>query len=176
MLTGISKTQTTVATSSGEAELYALTTGCGEGLAVQDILEELGVVLRLGLCPDSSTAKRVAQRRGPGAMKHLETKYLFVQQLVHEKRLTVFKVPTKENPADIGTKWHGSGRMVELRSLLRMQLPADELKSSVHSVADCGQLTLTSSTTECQATSSRNKLCGKTSTQRYRIVRYSRRS
>ena len=71
VLAGISKTQSTVATSVGEAELYALATGCGEGLQAQAMLEEMGVFLKLGLYTDSSTAKKVAQRRGPGAMKHL---------------------------------------------------------------------------------------------------------
>ena len=123
VLSGMSKTQSTIATSSGEAELYALVTGCGEGLQAQGLLEELGIFLKLGLYTDSSTAKKVAQRRGPGAMKHLEVKYLFLQDVTAKKRAFVHKVATADNPADLGTKWHGTQRLDYLRGLVGMKLP-----------------------------------------------------
>ena len=39
-----------------------------------------------------------------GKVRHIETKYLWVQDLVKDGRLKLLKVKGTENPADIGTK------------------------------------------------------------------------
>jgi len=88
------------------------------GLYLQTILSELGYEVRLNLHTDSSTAKRVAQRRGLGAMKHMDVKYLFMQDVVAKKKAYVCKVHTDVNPSDIGTKWHSSTRLEILRTLV----------------------------------------------------------
>ena len=118
ILSAFSKTQGTIATSSGEAEVYALGAACSEGLYLQTILSELGYEVRLNLHTDSTTAKRVAQRKGLGTMKHMDVKFLFIQDIVLKKKAYVYKVHTDVNLSDIGTKWHTSTRLETLRSLV----------------------------------------------------------
>ena len=67
----MAKTQATVATSSAEAETYALGAAWAEGLHLQTLLSDLNVEVRLDLYTDNSVAQRTATRRGPGGMKHV---------------------------------------------------------------------------------------------------------
>ena len=49
---------------------------------------------------DSSAAKAVSSRRGLGKLRHIELKYLWVQELVQEKRIAIKKINGPDNPAD----------------------------------------------------------------------------
>ena len=71
-----SSTQKTVATSSGEAEFYALTKAAAEGLGVQSVAADLGYELSLRVWVDSTAARAVASRTGLGKVRHLEVRYL----------------------------------------------------------------------------------------------------
>jgi hypothetical protein len=104
LLASWSRTQTTVALSSCEAELGALSTGGQEGLFVQHLLGELGHEAELILYTDSSSALSTTYKRGVGRMRHLETRRLWLQDAVKKHRLTVEKIGTAENMADILTK------------------------------------------------------------------------
>ena len=53
---------------------------------------------------DSDSARHILQRRGPGGLKHIEIRCLSIQQLIREKRLSVSRVDTKNNTADLFTK------------------------------------------------------------------------
>ena len=97
--------QDLIADSSGIAELYALNSGAKDGLGVKVILTEMGFKIDLKLLTDSSAARAMCMRVGHSAKtKHLEIKTLFLQQLVKQKRLTVGKIDTHRNKADVGTK------------------------------------------------------------------------
>ena len=96
-----SRTQKARALSSGEAEYYAIVTGSAEGLGVQSLAIDLGWSFRVVVHTDSSTAKSVAGRRGRGRMRHVELKYLWVQEAVSKGRIRMRKVPGYHNPADI---------------------------------------------------------------------------
>ena len=56
------------------------------------------------VCGDSTAAIAFASRQGLGRQKHVMTRYLWVQQAVKSKRITLKKVDTKENVADALTK------------------------------------------------------------------------
>ena len=71
-----SSTQATIATSSGEAEYYALTKAVAEGLGARSLAADLGWKFRLRVSVDSTVAKSVASRMGLGKIRHLEVKYL----------------------------------------------------------------------------------------------------
>ena len=78
-----SSTQTTVATSSAEAEFYAMVEGASRGLGLRSMLGELGVVTGVvELHTDSSAAKSFASRRGLGKMRHVDIKFLWLQESV----------------------------------------------------------------------------------------------
>ena len=82
-----SATQSVVAMSSAEAELYSANEGASRGLAMQTLLGELGAVTELQLFLDSSAAKGFAATRGIGKMRHLEVKDLWLQGAVFKVRL-----------------------------------------------------------------------------------------
>ena len=103
-----SRTQETIALSSGEAELYAIGSGTAEGLFAINLLQELKLVKRaiLSVYTDSTSGKSMATRFGASKKtRHLETRYLYMQELVRRGLLTVRKVPGNENPSDVGTKY-----------------------------------------------------------------------
>ena len=58
-----SRTQKARALSSGEAECYAMVTGCAEGLGMQSLAEDLGWKAEIWLWTDSSAAKAIGKRR-----------------------------------------------------------------------------------------------------------------
>ena len=51
-------------------------------------------------------------------MKHIHTRFLFIQDLVFRKLLTMSSVKTDVNPSDIGTKALGRERFHRLRLTL----------------------------------------------------------
>ena len=99
-----SNTQTTITQSSGEAEYYAVVRAAAEGFGMQSIMHDLGWKMRIRLWVDSSTAKSIASRIGLGRVRHLEVKFLWLQEVVRDKRLEVKKVHGTQNPVDILTK------------------------------------------------------------------------
>ena len=113
-----SRTQATRALSVGEAEYYALVTGCKEGLGMQSLLRDMGWESQVVVWSDSSTAKGIASRRGLGKMRHVELRYLWVQEIVRRGRLRVEKIRGEVNVADHLTKgkaiWEFRGLLEEV--------------------------------------------------------------
>eukprot|EP00969_Alexandrium_andersonii_P332210 14681525-Alexandrium_andersonii.AAC.1 len=69
------------------------------------ILEELELPCSVRLRSASSAARAVAKRLGAGKLRHLEAKYLGIQQLAQTKRLEIVAVRTDLNSSDTGTKY-----------------------------------------------------------------------
>ena len=111
-----SSTQKTVATSSGEAEFYALTKAAAEGLGVQSVAADLGYPLDLRIWVDSTAARAVASRTGLGKVRHLEVRYLWVQEALKGGRFQIRKIAGTENPADVATKGLGEADATRLFS------------------------------------------------------------
>ena len=100
----------------GEAEYYALVTGSAEGLGIRSLMQDLGWDLQVKIWTDSSTAQSVASRRGLGKLRHVELRFLWVQEMVKKGRLKLGKVWGPKNVADHLTK----GKMAwEYAHLLR---------------------------------------------------------
>jgi len=99
------KTQTVIATSSGEAEYYGLAKGSAEALGLQSLCKDLGILVsNIHMWVDSSAAKAVACRVGAGKLRHVEVAHLWIQSQVQKKKLKIKKIKGTENPADILTK------------------------------------------------------------------------
>ena len=79
---------------------------------MKKMLEELGDPVEMVLATDSSAAKSLGSRRGAGMIRHLETKWLWLQVEVPEGRIKLEKVPGDVNPADVLTK-HKSGNEIQ---------------------------------------------------------------
>ena len=86
------------------------------------MLEELGFrsPSQMVLMTDSSAARAFAARRGVGRMRHVETRLLWLQAEVQQQRVALVKIPGKENPADVLTKYLDEKDIVEHLSRLRM--------------------------------------------------------
>ena len=80
-------------------------------------MEDLGWKQQVRIWVDSSAAKSIASRSGLGRVRHVEVRYLWIQEAVREGRVVVAKIPGKENPPDMLTKPVGS-REVKERKLL----------------------------------------------------------
>ena len=99
-----SSTQATVAQSSGEAEYYAMVWAAAEGLGMRAIMGEMGWEAEVRVWADSSAAKSIASRIGLGKVRHMEVKFLWLQEAVKARKVEVRKVAGSANPADVLTK------------------------------------------------------------------------
>jgi len=99
-----SSTQASIAQSSGEAEYYALVRAASEALGMQSIMRDLGWYCKIRLLVDSSAAKSIASRTGLGKLRHLEIKFLWLQECVRRGKVVLSKVRGDINPADVLTK------------------------------------------------------------------------
>ena len=70
-------------------------------------MKEVGfdVADRIQMYTDSSAAKSFVSRRGPGKMKHLEIRDLWLQREVGRGSVLVKKIEGPKNPADLLTKY-----------------------------------------------------------------------
>ena len=98
---GVAKTlssmQAMVAQSSGEAEYYAMVRAAAEALGVQSVMRDMGWEATIRLWVDSSAAKSMASRIGLGRVRHMEVKFLWLQESVKNRRIEVRKVPGTAN-------------------------------------------------------------------------------
>ena len=96
--------------SSAESEFYAIGSGAARGLMIKNAINEMREAagrddpLDMTVESDSTAAKGMVQRHGVGRVRHLATRYLWIQESQRSKDFIVSKVEGKENRADIGTK------------------------------------------------------------------------
>ena len=137
-----SRKQSTIALSSAEAELAALTEVAKEGLyvslLVQTLFEgipedtETGRYL-LRAYSDSESALSIAQMNTLlRKLRRIELRAAFLQQLVAKERLTLEHIPGKINPADALTKSPTPENLVSLYEacgLVEEPMALDHMKS-----------------------------------------------
>lgn len=102
---GWSKTQSLVALSSGESGLYATLKAAAEGLGITAMMSDMGVHVRGEVWGDANVALGVINRKGLGKTRHIDTGYLWIQDVVAKGRLKFHKILGKDNPADLYTKY-----------------------------------------------------------------------
>ena len=101
-----SSTQTTIALSSAEAELYAMSKCAQQSESLISIAWDFGIELSAVVHSDAFAALGIAYRRGlRGKTRHVKVQYLWIQDAVEKKELEIEKVWTLENPADMLTKF-----------------------------------------------------------------------
>ena len=102
--------QATVALSSAEAELYALTKGASQALGVMTLLEDFGIKTRSTFHTDASAAIGIVRRAGLGKLRHLNVRYLWLQDHMRSGQMDFHKVAGVANAADLVTKHLGPGK------------------------------------------------------------------
>ena len=118
-----SVTQSTVALSSGEAELGGICRGASIGLGLQSLAADLGIPLDLEIFTDATAAIGICRRRGLGKIRHLATADLWVQDRLRRGDFKLTKVLGTDNPADMLTKH--VPRDVMLRHMERVSIAAE---------------------------------------------------
>ena len=103
-------TQATVALSSAEAELYALTKGVSQALGVMTLLEDFSLRTRSVLHTDASAAIGIVRRAGLGKLRHLNVRYFWLQDHLRGGQMDLHKVAGVANAADLVTKHLGPGK------------------------------------------------------------------
>ena len=114
ILSHTSTCQSTRAFSSAEVEYYALVRGASYALGIRSHYRDLGIELKLDVYTDSSSGKSFATRRGLGKMRHIETRYLWVQEHIALKTFRLHKILGTANPADVLTKPQTANQMMKV--------------------------------------------------------------
>ena len=96
--------QSTISLSSGESEYYGIVKAAAVGLQMKALLLDWGYDVAVSVHTDSSAAIGTCSRRGLGKLRHVQTRYLWVQERVAAEDIKIYKVGTKVNPADMCTK------------------------------------------------------------------------
>ena len=99
-----SLTQTTIALSSGEAELGGICRGASIALGLQSLAADLGISLQIEILTDATAAIGICRRRGLGKIRHLHVSDLWVQDRLETGDFKLTKVLGADNPADVLTK------------------------------------------------------------------------
>ena len=102
----MSKLQNIVALSTTEAEYIAASHACKEAVWLKGLLGEFGRLqdnIRL-LCDSQSAINLAKNPAYHSKSKHIPIKYHFVRQVITERGVSLEKVHTKENCADMFTK------------------------------------------------------------------------
>ena len=104
--------------------------GLLEGLAMRSLMKELfGRDFKIILHTDSTAARAMAMRSGPGKVKHIDLKMMFIQELIAKKLVEVRKINTLVNCADLLTK------AVDETTLTRLLWDVGVSKLDSHEVA-----------------------------------------
>lgn len=110
--------QQVVALSSGEAELYAMCAAAARGIETLSLLADCGTTATVDVGSDSTAARGIASRIGVGKLKHVQIRFLWIQQEVRERRITIYKENTDTNTADLNTKHLSGDRITRLLGML----------------------------------------------------------
>lgn len=114
--------QSTVALSTTEAEYMAVAEAVKEALWLRGLLGDLGVTQeRVSLMCDSQSAIHLAKNQVHHARtKHIDVRYHFVRDVIEEGRISLAKVHTDENSADMLTKVVSGGKFQHCLDLLNI--------------------------------------------------------
>ena len=99
-----SRTQSLIALSSGESELYSSLKAAAETLGMLSMTKDFAWNLKGEVWADASAALGIINRKGLGKTRHIHIGLLWIQQTAAEQRLRFHKVLGKQNPADLFTK------------------------------------------------------------------------
>ena len=111
-------TQSTVALSSGEAELSGIVRGASHGLGFQAIAADLGWEMSLQIWSDATAAIGICRRRGLGRVRHLAVADLWIQERLRAGDFHLEKILGSQNPADALTKYVDRPTLTRLMPML----------------------------------------------------------
>ena len=99
-----SKGQSVIALSPGEAEYYGLVSALSQVLGAVSLAKDWGRKRAAHVWMDATAGIAIGSRRGLGKVRHIDTVFLWAQEVVNAGRVSVGKKDTKEMLADMLTK------------------------------------------------------------------------
>ena len=126
-----SASQLTIALSSAEAEFYASGRSSASLLMLCGVLAEMSLKRRIPVnYMDRDADRALATRIGVGRMRHIQVRWLWLQERIRDGDIAAKRVGGAKNVADLGTKHLEAGRRDELLDLMGLRLTRRRLTSS----------------------------------------------
>ena len=94
-----SMTQATRASSSAEAELYAVVKATSEGIGIKNIMKDFGRNMGVCILTDASAALGIVRRKSVGRVRHMDTDVLWVQDKSESKEVKHSKIEGQPQPS-----------------------------------------------------------------------------
>jgi len=123
--------QQAAALPSGEAEFYAYGECIALGLLILYLLKEMKGRTKLRAGTNSSAAGGVLQRAWPSRIRHLQARYLWIQERARNREVTVIPAKGENSSADHGTRNLGGERARTLSRQLGLGVPLAGTKIAV---------------------------------------------
>ena len=133
-LAAFSRTQASQASSSAEAELYAMGMATKDALHLTSFLQEmklsqLAKPFELTVYTDSSSGQVLASKLGlTRNRKHVQLRYMFIQDLLANGQLQLRKIPAGKNPAAMLTNHLPASTLHKLLPTLGVRTRAADSK------------------------------------------------
>ena len=86
------------------AELYSCVLGTIEAKGIQSIARDMCESWSIEVLIDSSATLGFVQREGLARTKHVDTQWVWIQRQCREGKISVGRIATDWNPADLLTK------------------------------------------------------------------------
>ena len=125
-----SSTQSTLALSSGEAELHGIANGGANGLGIRSVGKDLGLNYSLTVLSDATAAIGIVRRRGLGKIRHLDCTDLWIQEKIRAQDIDVQKIPGADNLADALTKILPRPLLAKIMSRMNMMVEEGRAESA----------------------------------------------
>ena len=73
-------------------------------MAMRSLLQDWGLETKVKIHSDSAAARSFSNRRGLGKQRHVQARFLWIQERVAKKHMAICKVAGTDNHSDILTK------------------------------------------------------------------------
>ena len=93
-------------------------------MGIKSLAQDFGLDVNLAMYLDAKATIGMLSRRGAGGMKHVETNNFWLQNVIASKIVSLHKVCTDDNLADVLTKYLSGDKiahLLELMSITRMR-------------------------------------------------------
>ena len=122
-----SRTQSSVALSSAEAELVAIVKTMTEAIGLEVMAREAGLkTLTTTVLTDASAAHGIVHRLGSGRLKHIQISSLWIQERVARGETVVRKIGRESNCADLLTHQWAPSKVEALLMRMGMRTKAPQ--------------------------------------------------
>ena len=127
---------TQIGLSRAENEYYAICGTSATGIGIQARLHDWNITMELRVMTDSSSAKAFASKRGLGKMKHIQTRYLWIQERLALKHFVLDKVGTLLKGADVLTKQRSAKEMHKHLAAIRHMMTDGRAKTAKRMIGE----------------------------------------